>query len=367
MRRRLGCRGDGAGRGGDDHTMHERVARACAVCNCGDPTLTAVGVEQPYRNRVRAGIEERYGSHSQGDGLDGEASRARALGAVRGVVAASARHRRAGGAVDDDLADHRRRARATLINGLGDMELSGRVLIARDKSFGAHHLLWATAGLKTADGAAAARRRRLSLRRRRSAGLGLVGSVRRRDLRVVFGRAVVGVRERRAIATRAEGWHGYRRGHAGRAGTRRCRRSRGAGARSRWFVEGNWLAQDRLPSGAGMPNTGGTVVRLGPAFVVSPRDRSDGAGGGDGAGGASVHRTSNTMDRRSWCRWSGTFDRSEHEDLVIARGPRRRRMQRTATPGASPTSTPAAAPTKRGAPSRTPSRRRRWTTRPRRW
>jgi len=34
-------------------------ARACAVCNCGDPTLTAVGVEQPYRNRVRAGLEER--------------------------------------------------------------------------------------------------------------------------------------------------------------------------------------------------------------------------------------------------------------------------------------------------------------------
>lgn len=37
---------------------------------------------------------------------------------------------------------------SSVINGLGDMELSGRVLVVRDKSFAAHHLLWATAGLK---------------------------------------------------------------------------------------------------------------------------------------------------------------------------------------------------------------------------
>ena len=30
-----------------------RAARACATCNCGDPTLTATGVEKPYKNRVR--------------------------------------------------------------------------------------------------------------------------------------------------------------------------------------------------------------------------------------------------------------------------------------------------------------------------
>jgi hypothetical protein len=37
------------------------------------------------------------------------------------------------------------------------------------------------------------------------------------------------------------------------------------------FVDGNWSAQDRLPTGAGMPNTGGAVMRIGPAFVISPR------------------------------------------------------------------------------------------------
>jgi hypothetical protein len=33
-----------------------RDARACAACACGDPTLTALGAEQPFEGRVRMGL-----------------------------------------------------------------------------------------------------------------------------------------------------------------------------------------------------------------------------------------------------------------------------------------------------------------------
>src|SRR5688572_27377003 len=46
-----------------------RTARACASCGCGDPTLTAVGVEKPYKNRLRLAVEERVGTRSSGAGI----------------------------------------------------------------------------------------------------------------------------------------------------------------------------------------------------------------------------------------------------------------------------------------------------------
>ena len=249
-------------------TMHERVARACAVCNCGDPTLTAVGVEQPYRNRVRAGIEERYGSHTQGDGLEGEA-----LDLVRSAlfVAWSPLPRVTAGLVVPWMTTWLTTGdgHGELINGLGDMELSGRVLIARDKSFGAHHLLWATAGLKLPT----------APRLRDDAGFPyadddqpgsgswdpFVGAT-----YAWYSGALWSAYASGSYRYTTEGWHGYRRGM--QAGWNAALQAQpwNWGA-FQLVLEGNWQAQDRLPSGAGMPNTGGTVVRLGPAFVVSPR------------------------------------------------------------------------------------------------
>src|SRR5450755_1850918 len=43
-------------------------ASACAVCGCGDATLTAVGVEKPYRNRLRVTLETRVGGETMGSG-----------------------------------------------------------------------------------------------------------------------------------------------------------------------------------------------------------------------------------------------------------------------------------------------------------
>lgn len=43
-----------------------RAAAACASCGCGDPTLTAMGQEKPFKNRVRLALEQRLGAHFTG-------------------------------------------------------------------------------------------------------------------------------------------------------------------------------------------------------------------------------------------------------------------------------------------------------------
>jgi hypothetical protein len=119
---------------------------ACSQCSCGDPTLTATGVEQPYRNRVRLGLEERYGDHfTGGDSWQHTYTLRSSLAAtwapidritlglfvpwVTSWLVTSTQPRQT-------------------VNGLGDFELSARVLLWRDRRFAAHHLLWANAGLK---------------------------------------------------------------------------------------------------------------------------------------------------------------------------------------------------------------------------
>ena len=48
-------------------TMTARMARACAACGCGDPTLVAAGTEQPFAGRLRTSLELRYRSDSIGE------------------------------------------------------------------------------------------------------------------------------------------------------------------------------------------------------------------------------------------------------------------------------------------------------------
>ncbi|HEX8953009.1 MAG TPA: hypothetical protein VF945_14235 [Polyangia bacterium] len=248
--------------------MHGRAARACAVCNCGDPTLTAVGVEQPYRNRVRAGVEERYGSHTQGDGANGES-----LELVRSALyGAWTPHARITiGLVVPWMTTWLTPSvgRSSLINGLGDMELSGRVLVARDKSFGAHHLLWATAGLKLPT----------APRLKDDAGFPYADDDQPGSgswdpffgaTYAWYSGALWSAYTSGSYRYTTDGWHGYRRGmQVGWNAAVQAQPWSWGGFQL--FLDGNWQAQDRLPTGAGMPNTGGTVLRLGPAFVFSPR------------------------------------------------------------------------------------------------
>jgi hypothetical protein len=127
------------------------VARACSTCGCGDSTLTATGVEKPYKNRVRVALEERMGSFTQGDPGVGQSTwflKSSLIGSwmphERVTVAALLPW------VSAWLTDGS--APQQSINGLGDLELSARVLAFRERRFAPHHLLWGLAGLKTPTG-----------------------------------------------------------------------------------------------------------------------------------------------------------------------------------------------------------------------
>jgi hypothetical protein len=126
-------------------------ADACSACNCGDPTLTATGVEQPYRNRVRVGIEERLSTRSAGEGDLYE----RAV-TLRSALAASWQpHARVTlAAVLPWITRYAAEGSGSLrlIKGLGDLELQARVVLVQDRRFAPRHLLWATGGVKAPTG-----------------------------------------------------------------------------------------------------------------------------------------------------------------------------------------------------------------------
>lgn len=124
-------------------------AAACASCGCGDPTLTAMGQEKPFRNRVRLALEQRLGAHATG--MPSEQSLVSrttfaanwsplawlTLGASAPLVA-----------VRSETAH--RPTRETV--GLGDIEFLVRALAFRDRRFSPHHTIGLLAGLKTPTG-----------------------------------------------------------------------------------------------------------------------------------------------------------------------------------------------------------------------
>jgi hypothetical protein len=124
-----------------------RRADACASCGCGDQTLTATGVERPYKNRIRVAWEERYGSFTMGDNASGEHT-----AFLRSMVAASWTpwRRLTIGLTLPWIASWITRAPTpeSKVNGLGDMELAARLVLYQEKSFAPHHVIWATSGLK---------------------------------------------------------------------------------------------------------------------------------------------------------------------------------------------------------------------------
>jgi hypothetical protein len=243
-------------------------ARACAVCDCGDPTLTAVGVEQPYRNRVRVGLEERYGSHTQGDVASGESLqqlRSSLFGSwtpltrltvsvlmpwmTTWLTAGSGRH--------------------ALINGLADMEVSARVLLARDRKLAPHHLFWALGGLKMPTGPKLHDDAGYPFSPDDQPGSGswdpFVGATYAwysGDLWSAYASS--------SYRYTTEGWNGYRRGMM--VGWNAAVQAQPWSFLAMQLTfDGNWLAADRLANGNPLPNTGGTVARMGTAVVGSPR------------------------------------------------------------------------------------------------
>lgn len=123
-------------------------ALACPTCTVGDPTLTTMGAEAPYRNRVRvsAGLSTR-GDRVGEPGFDAIELREQRLD----LTAAWAATERFVLSLNLPLA-HRRLAYADLsvdqLVTLGDLELRGRLVLFRDRKFAPKHLLSLLAGLE---------------------------------------------------------------------------------------------------------------------------------------------------------------------------------------------------------------------------
>ncbi len=125
------------------------VAHACASCGCGDPTLTTMGVEKPFKNRIRLSFEQRLGGQLERD-LQTESIIARStftgswspttwltVGAALPVISGQLQ-----------VQHHPVRRLA----GLGDLELYGRALVFRDRSFSPRHLGAVLVGIKLPTG-----------------------------------------------------------------------------------------------------------------------------------------------------------------------------------------------------------------------
>ena len=116
-----------------------RRAAACASRGCGDPTLTAVGVEKPHKNRVRVAVEERYGSLSVGEGVTHEHTEF--LRSSLSVSWMPVKRLTIGVMVPWVTAWIKQASYARqLESGLGDIELAARMLVYQERGFAPHHL-----------------------------------------------------------------------------------------------------------------------------------------------------------------------------------------------------------------------------------
>ena len=156
-----------------------------------------------------------------------------------------------------------------LINGLGDMELSGRVLLFRDKRFAAHHLLWGSAGLKMPTGPRIKDDQGFPYADDDQPGSGswdpFVGAT-----YAYFSGALWSAFANLGYRQTTVGYHGYRRGSV-LTWTAAAQAQPWNWGAFQLGLDGTWSQADELGNGHDMPNTGGTVIRLAPAFVAAPR------------------------------------------------------------------------------------------------
>ena len=242
-------------------------AQACASCGCGDPTLTASGIEKPYLNRVRLVLDEHYGDFRLGDSLTGESTwfLRSSLGLswtphVRITLTAL---------LPWITSFIRTQARGTqTINGLGDGELSARALLFQERRFAPHHLLWATGGIKLPTGYRVKDNQGFPYSDDDQPGSGSWDP---------FGAATYAWYSGNVFSSfvsasyrqTTPGWHGYRRGSTlgASAALQAQPWSRVALALG---VDVLWQQADRLPNHVVAPNTGGVVTYIAPAILVSP-------------------------------------------------------------------------------------------------
>jgi hypothetical protein len=128
--------------------FHARDAKACASCGCGDATLTALGVEQPFAGRLRSSLELSYRTDALGrPGIDelrlrelrADASIAWApIDTLFLLVSVPLLYRQAW---DPSLA-------TSDAWGVGDAELRAKWFVFRDRAFAPRLLVATTFGVK---------------------------------------------------------------------------------------------------------------------------------------------------------------------------------------------------------------------------
>jgi hypothetical protein len=123
-------------------------ASACATCGCGDPTLTALGFEKPYRDRIRVSIEARYRTDSIGTrDVDALSLREQRID----VQAAWAPHERIFLLVSVPFTrrevDYVNLARKVAL-GPGDSEFRAKFFLYQDDGATPRHLVATTLGVK---------------------------------------------------------------------------------------------------------------------------------------------------------------------------------------------------------------------------
>ena len=126
------------------------VAYACASCACGDPTLTVMGTSQPFQGRLRMGVESQLRWMTSGAAGVDEVRISEQRWALESAWAPHSRL-----FLSARLPLVRREvalpdlSEVTLFH-LGDVELSGRWFIFRDRNFRPRHLISLGAGVELA-------------------------------------------------------------------------------------------------------------------------------------------------------------------------------------------------------------------------
>ncbi|AKU95470.1 hypothetical protein AKJ09_02134 [Labilithrix luteola] len=127
---------------------HSARVDACATCGCGDPTLTAMGAEKPFRDRLRVSLDARHRTDDIGEpGVDEIRLRETRLDAQLAWAPSDrlflmgtfpALHRTIRYVNEGE----------TRTTAMGDVELRAKAFVATDRDFAPRHLYAITAGLK---------------------------------------------------------------------------------------------------------------------------------------------------------------------------------------------------------------------------
>ena len=128
-------------------------ARACAVCNVGDQTITSMGTEKPYRGRLRPSVQVQHRTDEVGE----ERVDRLELGEMR-VDASLAWAPLERLLVTGTMPVLRREVRYVNLarrttTGLGDGELRAKYFLWQDRAYGSRHLVAALVGVKLPTGA----------------------------------------------------------------------------------------------------------------------------------------------------------------------------------------------------------------------